>query len=426
LLKPTDERGDVKNIDAIMEQVRAKLGSITDGQFFVFSFPTVPGFSNVEALDLVLQDKTGGKLDKFSGIANGFIGDLMKRPEIAYAFTSFKADYPQLQLEINDEKADQLGVSVKDILQTMQTYFGSAQASDFNRFGKYYRVIVQADVADRADPTSIDRVFVRNKTGEMVPIKTLVKLNRIYGSETVSRYNLFNSIQINAIPKPGYSSGDAIKAIQEVAAHLPSGFVQEFSGRTREELSSGGQSTVIFLLCLTFIYFLLAAQYESYILPLAVIFSIPVGVFGVFVAIGLTGIVNNIYVQVALIMLIGLLAKNAILIIEFAVQRRRAGQPLVAAALEAAKLRLRPIIMTSLAFVVGLIPMMNASGPSAQGNHSISIGAAGGMISGVILGLLIIPVLFMIFQYLQEKVSSTPSKPVNNHHHVKEPVHEIA
>ena len=426
LLKPTEDRGDVKNIDAIMEQVRAKLGGITGGQFFVFSFPTVPGFSNVEALDLVLQDKTGGKLDKFSGIANGFIGDLMKRPEIAYAFTSFKADYPQLQLEINDEKADQLGVSVKDILQTMQTYFGSAQASDFNRFGKYYRVIVQADVADRADPSSIDRVFVRNKTGEMVPIKTLVKLNRIYGSETASRYNLFNSIQINAIPKPGYSSGDAIKAIQEVAAQLPSGYVQEFSGQTREELSSGGQSTIIFLLCLTFIYFLLAAQYESYILPLAVIFSIPVGVFGVFVAIGLTGIVNNIYVQVALIMLIGLLAKNAILIIEFAVQRRRAGQPLVAAALEAAKLRLRPIIMTSLAFVVGLIPMMNASGPSAQGNHSISIGAAGGMISGVILGLLIIPVLFIIFQYLQEKIRPNPPKPVNNPHHVKELIHEIA
>jgi HAE1 family hydrophobic/amphiphilic exporter-1 len=426
LLKPTEDRGDVKNIDAIMEQVRAKLGGITGGQFFVFSFPTVPGFSNVEALDLVLQDKTGGKLDKFSGIANGFIGDLMKRPEIAYAFTSFKADYPQLQLEINDEKANQLGVSVKDILQTMQTYFGSAQASDFNRFGKYYRVIVQADVADRADPTSIDRVFVRNKTGEMVPIKTLVKLNRIYGSETVSRYNLFNSIQINAIPKPEYSSGDAIKAIQEVAAQLPSGFVQEFSGQTREEISSGGQSTVIFLLCLTFIYFLLAAQYESYILPLAVIFSIPVGVFGVFVAIGLTGIVNNIYVQVALIMLIGLLAKNAILIIEFAVQRRRAGQPLVAAALEAAKLRLRPIIMTSLAFVVGLIPMMNASGPSAQGNHSISIGAAGGMISGVILGLLIIPVLFIIFQYLQEKIKPIPPRQVNNPNHVKELTHEIA
>ncbi len=426
LLKPTDERGKIKDINAIMDLVRGELSGITGGSFFVFSFPTVPGFSNVEALDMVLQDKTGGKLDKFSGIANGFIGDLMKRPEIAVAFTTFKADYPQLELEINDEKADQLGVNVKDILQTMQTYFGSAQASDFNRFGKYYRVIVQADVADRADPSSIEKVFVKNRTGEMVPINTLVKLNRIYGSETASRYNLFNSIQVNAIPKPGYSSGDAIKAIQEVSAQLPSGYVQEFSGQTKEELSSGGQSTVIFLLCLVFIYFLLAAQYESYILPLAVILSIPAGIFGVFVAIGLTGIVNNIYVQVALIMLIGLLAKNAILIVEFAVQRRRAGQPLVAAALEAAKLRLRPIIMTSLAFVVGLIPMMNATGPSAQGNHSISIGAAGGMISGVILGLLIIPILFIIFQFLQEKITPQTSPSIQKSHHVKELIHEIA
>ncbi|MGY4385810.1 HAE1 family hydrophobic/amphiphilic exporter-1 [Pedobacter sp. UYP24] len=426
LLKPTDERGKIKDINAIMDLVRGELSGITGGSFFVFSFPTVPGFSNVEALDLVLQDKTGGKLDKFSGIANGFIGDLMKRPEIAVAFTSFKADYPQLELEINDEKADQLGVNVKDILQTMQTYFGSAQASDFNRFGKYYRVIVQADVTDRADPSAIDKVFVKNKIGDMVPVKTLVKLKRIYGSETASRYNLFNSIQVNAIPKPGYSSGDAIKAIQEVAQQLPSGYVQEFSGQTKEELSSGGQSTIIFLLCLVFIYFLLAAQYESYVLPLAVILSIPAGIFGVFVAIGLTGIVNNIYVQVALIMLIGLLSKNAILIVEFAVQRRRSGQPLVAAALEAAKLRLRPIIMTSLAFVVGLIPMMNATGPSAQGNHSISIGAAGGMISGVILGLLIIPVLFIIFQFLQEKITPKPSPSIQKSNHVKELIHEIA
>jgi HAE1 family hydrophobic/amphiphilic exporter-1 len=428
LLKPVDKRGPEKDINAIMGQVNAQLGAITGGTFFAFSFPTVPGFSNVEALDVVLQDKTGGKLDKFSGVANNFIGQLMKRPEIAVAFTTFKADYPQLQLDINDEKADQLGVSVKDILQTMQTYFGSAQASDFNRFGKYYRVIVQADVADRADPSAIDRVFVKNKAGEMVPINTLVKLNRIYGSETASRYNLFNSIQVNAIPKPGFSSGDAIKAIQEVAKEqLPSGYAYEFSGQTREELSSGGQSTIIFLLCLVFIYFLLAAQYESYILPLAVILSIPTGIFGVFVAIGLTGIENNIYVQVALIMLIGLLAKNAILIVEFAVQRRRAGQPLVASALEAAKLRLRPIIMTSLAFVVGLFPMSIATGPSAQGNHSISIGAAGGMVSGVILGLFVIPVLFIIFQYLQERISPKRPSPVTHHeNHVKELVHEIA
>ncbi|MFW0717651.1 efflux RND transporter permease subunit [Pedobacter sp. N23S346] len=421
LLKPNEERGSIKNIDEIMNQVRGKLGAISGGSFFVFSFPTVPGFSNVEALDMVLQDKTGGKLDKFSGISQQFIGELMKRPEIAVAFTSFKADYPQLQLDINDEKADQLGVNVKDILQSMQTYFGSVQASDFNRFGKYYRVVVQADVQDRADPSAIDRVFVKSNRGEMVPINTLVKLTRIYGSETASRYNLFNSISINAIPKPGFSSGDAIKAIEEVAEkQLPDGYSYEFSGQTREEISSGGQSTVIFLLCLVFIYFLLSAQYESYILPFAVLLSIPAGIFGVFVAIGLTGIVNNIYVQVALIMLIGLLAKNAILIVEFAVQRRKAGQPLVAAALEAAKLRLRPIIMTSLAFVVGLIPMMGATGPSAQGNHSISIGAAGGMISGVILGLFIIPVLFVIFQALQEKISKS-----NEVSHHEEPVKNI-
>ena len=418
LLKKPEERGNVKDINAIMEQIRGTLGSVKGGSFFVFSFPTVPGFSNIEALDFVLQDKTGGSLDKFSGVANNFIGALMKKPVVAYAFTSFKADYPQLQLEIDDDKANQLGVNVRDILQTMQAYFGSTQASDFNRFGKYYRVIVQADIADRADPSAIDRVFVKNKTGEMVPISSMVKLTRVYGSETASRYNLFNSIEINAIPKPGYSSGDAIKAIQETAQEqLAVGFSYEFTGQTREEISSSGQSAIVFLLCLIFVYFLLSAQYESYILPFAVILSIPTGILGVFLAIGLTGIENNIYVQVALIMLIGLLAKNAILIVEFAVQRRRAGQPLVAAAIEAAKLRLRPIIMTSMAFVFGLFPMSIATGPSAQGNHSISVGAAGGMLSGVILGLFIIPVLFVIFQHLQEKVTGIPLAVLNHDDH---------
>jgi len=422
LLKPNKDRGSVKNIDDIQNIIRGKLAAISNGTFFVFSFPTVPGFSNVEALDVVLQDKTNGRLDKFSGIANNFIGKLMQKKEIAFAFTSYKADYPQLQLEVNDEKANQLGVNVKDILQTMQAYFGTAQASDFNRFGKYYRVVVQADIADRTDPASIDRVFVKNKAGEMVPINTLVKLTRVYGSETASRYNLFNSIEVNAIPKPGYSSGDAIRAIEETAKEqLPSGFAYEFSGQTREEISSGGQSTIVFLMCLIFVYFLLSAQYESYILPLAVILSIPTGIFGVFVILGLTGIENNIYVQVALIMLIGLLAKNAILIVEFAVQRRRAGHGLVESAIEAAKLRVRPIVMTSLAFVFGLFPMSIATGPSAQGNHSISIGAAGGMVSGVLLGLFIIPVLFVIFQHLQEKVTGVPfalDNENNDHHHV--------
>lgn len=409
LLKPTEERGKLKDINDIMNDIRMKLASVKGANFFVFTFPTVPGFSNVDGLDLVLQDKTGGKLDKFSGIGYNFIGELMKRKEIAMAFTTFKADYPQLELKIDEEKAEQLGINVKDVLQTMQAYFGSAQASDFNRFGKYYRVMVQADIADRADASAMDAVYVKNKQGEMVPIKTVATLSRVYGAETASRYNLFNSIGVNAIAKPGYSSGDAIKAVEEVAKkHLPSGYSFEFSGLTKEEISSGGQSTIIFMLCLIFVYFLLAAQYESYILPLAVVLSIPAGIFGVFVAIGLTGIENNIYVQVALVMLIGLLAKNAILIVEYAVQRRKAGKTLVAAGLEAAKLRLRPIIMTSLAFIVGLVPMMSATGPSAMGNHSISIGAAGGMVSGVILGLFIIPVLFVIFQYLQEKLSGKP------------------
>ena len=418
LLKPDKERGKVKDINAIMNDIRGKLGNIKGGNFFVFTFPTVPGFSNVDGLDIVLQDRNNGSLAKFSSVANNFNMALMQRKEIAMAFTTFKADYPQLELELDNVKAKQLGVSVRDLLQTIQAYFGSAQASDFNRFGKYYRVMVQADKADRTTPTDMNSVFVKNGNGDMVPISSLVTFKRVYGAENASRYNLFSSIGVNAMAKPGFSSGDAIRAVEEVAKmNLPEGYTYEFSGITKEEISSGGQSVVIFALCLLFVYFLLAAQYESYILPLAVILSIPTGILGVFIAIGLTGIENNIYVQVALVMLIGLLAKNAILIIEYAVQRRRAGKTLLASALEAAKLRLRPIIMTSLAFVAGLIPMMNASGPSAQGNHSISIGAAGGMLTGVILGLFIIPVLFILFQHLQEKISNKPiinSLPNNN------------
>lgn len=415
LLKPAKDRGDKKDINDIMNEVRGRLSGIKGANFFVFTFPTVPGFNNVDGLDIVLKDKTGGSISKLSNISTSFIGELMKRPEIAFAFTSFKADYPQLEMEVDDVKAEQLGVNVRDILQTMQSYFGSSQASDFNRFGKYYRVVVQAEASDRMNAQSMNGIFVKNRQGAMVPIATLVKLKPILGSETASRYNLFSSISINAIAKPGFSSGAAIKAVQEVAeAKLPKGYTVEFSGLTKEEISSSGQSAVIFGLSLLFVFFLLAAQYESYILPGAVLLSIPTGILGVFIAIGMAGIENNIYVQVALIMLIGLLAKNAILIVEFAIQRRRAGKSLLAASLEAAKLRLRPIIMTSFAFVVGLTPMMRATGPSALGNHSISIGAAGGMISGVVLGIFIIPVLFIVFQYLHEKVSGKPLAVINN------------
>lgn len=411
-MKKDGERGSMNDVSANIAEIQKRLNTIKGAQCFVFSFPTVPGFSNVDALDLVLEDKVGGKLDKFGGIANKFIAELSKRKEIAVAFTTFRADYPQYEMILDHEKIEQLEVDEKDVLGTMQSFFGSAQVSDFNRFGKYYRVMVQADKQERADPASMNEVYVKNRSGKMVPVKTMVSLKRVFGPEVITRYNLFNSIGVNAVPKPGFSTGDAILAVREVAADvLPSGYSYEFSGMTREEISSGGQSVIIFSLSLLFVYFLLCAQYNSYILPLAVVFSVPTGIIGVFAAIGVAGIDNNIYIQVALIMLIGLLAKNAILIVEFAVQRRHAGLTLLQAALEAAKLRIRPIIMTSIAFVAGISPMMRATGPSAMGNHSISIGAAGGMISGVILGLFIIPVLFVVFQALQEKISGRKTQP---------------
>jgi HAE1 family hydrophobic/amphiphilic exporter-1 len=308
-------------------------------------------------------------------------------------------------MEVDNIKAKQLGVSVSELMQTMQIYYGSSYVSDFNRFGKYYRVMAQADIAYRADAGSLDGIYVKNSKGEMVPAKTLVTLKRVYGPETVTRNNLFNAVTINGVPKPGYSTGDAIKAVEETAKQvLPRGYAYEWTGVTKEEIKTGGQTGFIFLLSVIFVFFLLAAQYESYILPLAVILTIPTGVLGVFAFIGFAGIDNNIYVQIGMIMLVGLLAKNAILIVEYAVQRRRAGMGLVESALEASRLRLRPILMTSFAFIVGLLPLTWTTGASALGNHSIGISAVGGMLTGVVLGVFIIPVLFVIFQYLQEKV----------------------
>jgi HAE1 family hydrophobic/amphiphilic exporter-1 len=338
----------------------------------------------------------------------------MKRKEIAYAFTTFSTGNPQYMLNVKEDKAKQLGVSVSELLKTLQVYYGSSFASDFNRFGKYYRVIVQADVEFRKEPGSLNNVYVKNNSGEMVPINTLVSLDRVYGPETVTRNNLFNSVTINGMAKPGYSTGDAIKAIREVAStYMPRGFSYEWSGMSREEIGAGSQTTIIFLLSVIFVYFLLAAQYESYVLPLAVILTVPTGILGVFSFISFFGIENNIYVQVGLIMLIGLLAKNAILIVEYAVQRRRAGMSLMTSALEAAQLRLRPILMTSFAFIVGLLPLTWAKGGSALGNRSIGTGAIGGMLTGVILGVFIIPVLFVVFQYLQEKIVRKPKEAIS-------------
>ncbi|MET6996270.1 efflux RND transporter permease subunit [Chitinophaga defluvii] len=405
-MKPHVERGAVKDLHAIMGQMNERLAGIKEANIFLFNMPTVPGFSNMDGFEVIVQDRTGGKLDKLGETAYGLIGELMKRKEIAFAFTTFNTGNPQYTLEVDEKKSKQLGVSVSEILQTLQVYYGSMFASDFNRFGKYYRVIVQADAPLRAQPESLNGVYVKNNLGEMVPVNSVVALKRVYGPETVTRNNLFNSVTINGQAKPGYSSGDAIKAVEEVASqYLPRGYSYEWVGMTKEEISAGGQAGLIFMLCLVFVYFLLAGQYESYLLPFSVILSIPLGIFGVFVFIKMFGIDNNIYVQVGLIMLIGLLAKNAILIVEYAVQRRRSGMGLLASALEAAKLRLRPILMTSFAFIAGLIPLMRATGSSALGNKSISTGAAGGMLTGVLLGIFVVPVLFVIFQFLQEKIS---------------------
>jgi len=422
-LKPIGERGEVKEIGEVMNQISGKLAAVKEGGIFVFTMPTVPGFGNIDGLEMVLQDRTGGSIDKFSGTANAFVAELLKRKEIGTAFTTFNSGYPQYQFEINEVKSKQLGVNVSDILQTMQAYYGSMMASDFNRFGKYYRVIVQAEAANRAEPASLGSVFVKNRGGEMVPLNTLVSLKRVYGPESINHFNLFNSITVNALPRKGFSTGDAIKAVEEVAGKsLPRGYTYEWTGMTKEEIASGGQSTIIFLLCLVFVYFLLAAQFESYILPLSVILSIPLGIFGVFVFINLFGIDNNIYVQVGLIMLIGLLAKNAILIVEYALQRRKAGASLLSSALQAAQLRLRPVLMTSLAFIAGIVPLMSATGASALGNRSISTGAAGGMLIGVVLGVLIIPVLFVVFQHLQERITGRPQPAVHAEDETPEPV----
>lgn len=408
-LKPYGKRGAVNDINAIVGIITQKLSTVKEASVFLFTPPTVQGFGNTSGFEFLVQDRSGGPLDKLSATANGFIGELMKHKEIGYAFTTFNTANPQYMLDINEAKAKQLGVSVSDLLQTMQVYYGSSFASDFNRFGKYYRVIVQADVQYRADASSLNNVFVKNASGQMVPVNAILTLKRVYGPETVTRNNLFNAVTINGIVKPGYSSGDAIKVIREVGDHyLPRGYAYEWSGMTREETNAGTQISLIFILSVIFVYFLLAAQYESYILPFAVILSVPTGILGVFLLIGATGIENNIYVQVGLIMLIGLLAKNAILIVEYAVQRRRAGMELIPAALEAARLRLRPILMTSFAFIAGLLPLVRANGASALGNRSIGTGAVGGMLTGILFGLFIIPVLFVIFQHLQEKLSGSP------------------
>lgn len=407
-LYPWDQRD--LSVDDVIGQLFAKTSGIREASIFFISPPTIQGFGQSGGFEFQLQDKGGHTTSEFFKVNNEFLAKLAERPEIQYATTPFNPGFPQYMMDINLAKAKDAGVSVNTILSTMQGYYGGLYASNFNKFGKQYRVMIQAAPEFRTNTQGLNKIFVRNSAGNMAPITEFVKMTRVFGPESISRFNLFTSIAITGAPKPGYSSGDAIKAIQEVAAeNLPAGYGYEFSGLTREELASGSETIFIFILCLVFVYFLLSAQYESYILPFAVLFSIPFGLAGAYLFSIIFKLNSNIYLQISLIMLIGLLAKNGILIVEFALDRRRKGLPIVQAAIEGAVARLRPILMTSFAFILGLVPLMFASGAGAVGNKSIGTGAVGGMLIGTILGVFVIPVLFIIFQGLQERISG-PAK----------------
>lgn len=405
-LKDKKKRGVLNDIDEIHQLIAAKLASVKEGNAMAFRSPPVEGYGMTNGAELVLQDRTGKSPGELKAMADSLIGIMMRQTGIQMAYTMFRTDYPQLELEVDEDKAAQLGVDVSEMLTAIQTYFAGDQSLNFNRFGKFYRVAIKADGIYRTDKEAFNEIFVKNSQGNMVPVNTLVKLHKVYGPESVSRYNLYNALTINVAGAPGFSNGAIMESLERnVLSKLPTDYSYEWTGLSLEERSSGNQTMMILALSLLFVYFLLAAQYESYLLPLAVLLSIPTGIIGSFLGTKAIGMDNNIYVQVGLIMLIGLLAKNAILIVEFAVQRRRAGASILDSALEGAKARLRPILMTSLAFVAGMIPLMLAKGGSASGNRSISTGAAMGMLSGVLLGVLVIPLLYILFQYLQEKIS---------------------
>lgn len=415
-LKDWSEREKVQDATSVLGQLYGAVGQqIKDATVMMFQPPMISGYSVTSGFELQLQDKTGGDINKFFQIYQQFIGALNQRPEIQQAYSTFNPTFPQYMVNVDVAKTKQAGISPSVVLSTLQGYYGGMYVSNFNRFGKLYRVMMQADPSARISPETLNQVKVR-VGNEMSPITNFITLERVYGPDIISRFNLFTSISVSGTPNPGYSNGDAIKAIQEVAAQtLPMGYGYEFSGMTREEQNSSAASTaIVFGLCLLFVYLLLSAQYESYILPLSVILSIPLGLMGSFLFAKIFGVNNNIYLQIGLIMLIGLLAKNAILIVEFALDRRKTGMSIVGAAIAGAAARLRPILMTGFAMIIGLLPLMLANGVGANGNRSLGTGAVGGMLIGMILQVLIVPALFVAFQKIQEKIQPLKWKDTDN------------
>lgn len=392
-----------QDLNSVTASIQAAVSQIKDASIMIFSPPSIPGFSASGGFEFSLQDRTGGDLNDFVAVEQQFLAALNQRPEIGYAITSFKNNFPQYMVNIDAAQTKMAGTSPSEVLGALQAYYGGLYASNFNLFGKLYRVMVQADTMYRRNPETLNNVYIPIG-GQMAPITNFVTLEKVYGPENINRFNLFTSISVTGQPKPGYSSGEAIAAVQEVAREtLPQGYGFEFSGLSREEQSSSNQIGGILVLCLVFVYFILCALYESYILPLSVILSLPLGLSGSFLFARMMGADNDIYLQTALIMLIGLLAKNAILIVQFALARRQQGETIVQAAIDGASARLRPILMTSLAMVIGLLPLMFATGVGANGNRTIGAGAVGGMLIGTIFQLIVVPTLFIVFQSLQER-----------------------
>jgi The (Largely Gram-negative Bacterial) Hydrophobe/Amphiphile Efflux-1 (HAE1) Family len=391
----------------IIAYLRENTRHIRDAEIEFFTPPPVPGYGNSSGFELRLLDKTGGEdLKRIQDVAESFVAALNRRPEITNTFTTFDASFPQYMLHIDAEKAAQKGVSIENTLSSLQTLIGSEYATNFIRFGQMYKVMVQALPQYREKPEDILRLYVKSSYGEMVPLSAFLRLEKVYGPEQVTRYNMYTSALINGQPADGYTSGQAINAIKEVAAaELPKGFDIDWAGSSRDQAIAGNESIYIFLICLLFVYLLLAGQYESFLLPMPVILSLPTGVFGAYFLLSVTGLENNIYAQVSMIMLIGLLGKNAILIIEFATLKHRQGKTALQAAIEGATVRLRPILMTSFAFVAGLIPLIFASGAGAIGNKTIGTAAAGGMLFGTLFGIVLIPGLYVVFATLSERFS---------------------
>lgn len=406
--KPWNEREE--GVGEIAEILTQKTKHLKDADIQFFPPPAVPGYGNSSGFELRLLDFSGtGDLQKLESVANEFVEKLNQRPELRNVFTSFDASFPQYLLKIDKDKAAQKGVTADNAMNNLQTLIGSFYATNFIRFGQMYRVMVQALPEYRSQPENILNMYVKNNVGEMVPYSAFLSIERVYGPEQLTRYNMYNSSMINGEPAKGYSSGDAIKAVQQTAAEfLPKGYDYEWSGITRDEIESGSQAIYIFAICLIFVYLLLSAQYESFLLPLPVILSLPVGIFGAYFLLMLMGLEMNIYAQIALVMLIGLLGKNAILIIEFAVLRQKEGMSPVKAAVEAAVSRLRPILMTSFAIIAGLIPLMLANGAGAIGNNTIGTAAVGGMLFGTIFGVIVIPGLYVIFSKKEKKAEMEP------------------